>query len=67
MIYLILIQFFDKDEKLFLIVARQITYERSFLASNSVLDKAVWTHHLLTHMFKVVKVAIESQSLLNRL
>lgn len=67
MIYLSLIQFFDKDEKHFFIVPRQITYERACLASNSVLDKDVRTYHLLTHMFKVGKVAIESQDLLNRL
>lgn len=33
MIYLTLIQFFDTDEKHFLMVARQVTYERAFLAS----------------------------------
>lgn len=66
MIYLTLIQFFDKDEKHFLTVARQVTYEGAFLASDSVLEKDVQIHQLLAHMFKVVKVAVESQGLLNR-
>lgn len=50
----------------FFIVAREMTYEIAFLASNSLLDKAVLTHHFLTHMFKVAKVAIKFQGLLHQ-
>jgi hypothetical protein len=50
----------------FFIVAREMTYEIAFLASNSLLDKAVLTHHFLTHTFKVAKVAIKFQGLLHQ-